>query len=61
MSLFGGRGRFIGDALAGILLTQVRSVTTFLSLSDAWQNILLAVVTIGAVFVYSIARHRTRS
>ncbi|WP_200847063.1 ATP-binding cassette domain-containing protein [Microbacterium sp. 18062] len=61
MSLFGGRGSFIGVAVAAVLLTQVRSATTFLSLSDAWQNILLALVTIGAVFVYSIARRRTRS
>jgi ribose transport system ATP-binding protein len=58
MSLFGARGSFIGVLLATILLTQVRTVTTFLNLNDAWQNILLAVVTVGAVFVYSVLRRR---
>ena len=58
MSLFGGRGSFIGIFVATILLTQVRTVTTFLNLNDAWQNILLAIVTVGAVFVYSVLRRR---
>ena len=59
LSLFGGRGSFIGVLFASILLTQVRSITTFLSLDDAWQHLLLAFITIGAVFLYSIARRRT--
>ncbi|UFS58611.1 ATP-binding cassette domain-containing protein [Subtercola endophyticus] len=60
VSLFGGRGSFIAAFVATILLTQVRTVTSFLNLSQAWQDILLALVTVGAVFVYSILR-RTRA
>jgi ribose transport system ATP-binding protein len=56
ISLFGGRGSFVAALVATVLLTQVRTVTAFLSLDQAWQNILLAVVTVGAVFVYSILR-----
>jgi ribose transport system ATP-binding protein len=58
VSLFGGRGSFVAGLFAAILLTQVRTVTTFLQLNDAWQNIFLAIVTVGAVFVYSIVRER---
>lgn len=56
LSLFGGRGSFVAALVATILLTQVRTVTTFLQLNDAWQSILLSLVTIGAVFAYSILR-----
>lgn len=58
VSLFGGRGSFFGIVVAALLLTQVRTATTFLGLNDAWQNILLAVVTVGAVFMYSIVRRK---
>jgi ribose transport system ATP-binding protein len=58
ISIFGGRGSFVAVLGAAVLLTQVRSVTTFLSLNDAWQNILLSIVMFGAVVVYSLARRR---
>ena len=61
LSLFGGRVSFVAAFIATILLTQVRTVTTFLQLNDAWQNILLALVTISAVFIYSILRRRHRN
>jgi hypothetical protein len=37
---------------------QVQTVTPYLGLSFAWQNILVAAATIGAVCIYAVARRR---
>lgn len=59
VSLFGGRGSFIAGLAAALLMTQVRTVTSFLNISDAWQDIFMAVVTMVAVFIYGVFRRRT--
>ncbi|MET0885093.1 MAG: ATP-binding cassette domain-containing protein, partial [Mycetocola sp.] len=58
IALTGGRGSFWGVLVASILLVQVQTATPYLGLSFAWQNILIAAVTIGAVCVYAVARRR---
>jgi ribose transport system ATP-binding protein len=58
VALTGGRGSFWGVLCAAVLLVQVQTATPYLGLSAGWQNILVAVVTIVAVCVYSIARRR---
>jgi len=58
VSLFGGRGGFLAGLGAAVLLTQVRGVTAFLGINDAWQDIFLAVVTMMAVLMYGIVRQR---
>lgn len=37
-SIFGGRGSYLGAALAALLLQEITSATTFLQLPDAWQE-----------------------
>jgi ribose transport system ATP-binding protein len=58
VSLFGGRGSFIAGLVAAVLMTQIRSVTSFLNIRDAWQDIFMATVTIVAVFIYGVIRRR---
>jgi ribose transport system ATP-binding protein len=55
-SLFGGRGSFIGCLLGAIFITQINSVTAFLSLDQAWQNYLLGGLILIAVSFYSKSR-----
>jgi ribose transport system ATP-binding protein len=58
VALTGGRGSFWSVLVASVLLVQVQTVTPYLGLSFAWQNILVAGATIGAVCVYAVARRR---
>jgi ribose transport system ATP-binding protein len=58
VALAGGRGSFWSVLVASVLLVQVQTVTPYLGLSFAWQNILVALATIGAVCVYAVARRR---
>jgi ribose transport system ATP-binding protein len=58
VALTGGRGSFTGVLCAAVLLVQVQTATPYLGLSPGWQQILVAVVTIVAVCVYSLARRR---
>ncbi|MCP2138622.1 ribose transport system ATP-binding protein [Rhizobium sp. SLBN-94] len=57
-SLFGGRGSFIGAFLGAIFITQVNSVTSFLSLDQAWQSYLLGFLILAAVSLYSKSRQK---
>jgi ribose transport system ATP-binding protein len=59
-SIFGGRGSFIGAALGAALVAQINNVTTFLSLSSAWQYWLLAILTLTAAGIYSTVQQVTR-
>jgi ribose transport system ATP-binding protein len=59
-SIFGGRGSFIGAALGAALVAQINNVTTFLSLSSAWQYWLLAILTLTAAGIYSRVQQVTR-
>lgn len=55
-SLFGGRGSYVGCLLGAIFITQINSVTAFLSLDQAWQNYLLGGLILLAVSFYSKSR-----
>jgi ribose transport system ATP-binding protein len=55
-SLFGGRGAFIGVLFGAILIQEINSVTTFLSLSESWQYWFIGFITLVAVAIYSQAR-----
>ncbi|MBB3571170.1 ATP-binding cassette domain-containing protein [Rhizobium sp. BK491] len=57
-SLFGGRGSFIGAFLGAVFITQVNSVTSFLSLDQAWQSYLLGFLILAAVSLYSKSRQK---
>ena len=55
-SLFGGRGAFIGVLFGAVLIQEINSVTTFLSLSESWQYWFIGCITLIAVAIYSQAR-----
>ena len=55
-SLFGGRGAFIGVLFGAVLIQEINSVTTFLSLSQSWQYWFIGFITLTAVAIYSQAR-----
>jgi ribose transport system ATP-binding protein len=55
-SLFGGRGAFIGVLFGAVLIQEINSVTTFLSLSQSWQYWFIGFITLVAVAIYSQAR-----
>ena len=55
-SLFGGRGAFIGVLFGAVLIQEINSVTTFLSLSQSWQYWFIGFITLIAVAIYSQAR-----
>ena len=57
-SLFGGRGSFLGALLGAVFITQVNSVTSFLSLDQAWQSYLLGGLILAAVALYSKSRQK---
>ncbi len=56
VSLFGGRGSFVGCLLGALLLTQINIVTTFLDLDDSWQSFLLGAMILASVTLYSTSR-----
>jgi len=58
VALTGGRGSFWSVLVASVLLMQVQTVTPYLGLGFAWQSILVAFATIGAVCIYAVARRR---
>jgi ribose transport system ATP-binding protein len=55
-SLFGGRGAFVGVLFGAVLIQEINSATTFLSLSQAWQYWFIGLLTLIAVAIYSQAR-----
>jgi ribose transport system ATP-binding protein len=55
-SLFGGRGAFIGVLFGAVLIQEINSATTFLSLSQSWQYWFIGFITLIAVAIYSQAR-----
>lgn len=57
-SLFGGRGSFIGALLGAIFIVQVNSVTSFLRLSQEWQQYLLGFLILASVALYSKSREK---
>ena len=57
-SLFGGRGSFVGAFLGAVFITQVNTVTSFLSLDQAWQSYLLGGLILAAVALYSKSRQK---
>jgi ribose transport system ATP-binding protein len=60
-SLFGGRGSFVGVLFGAVLIQEISSATTFLSLSPAWQYWFLGILTLGAVAIYSQGRRAGRA
>jgi ribose transport system ATP-binding protein len=57
-SLGGGRGSFFGALLGALLVQIVNALTIFLRVSDSWQFYMTAILTLGAVALYSWARRR---
>ena len=58
-SLKGGRGTFIGTVLGALLLTEVLSMVTFLSLSQTYQYVFQGTLILAAALIYSAARGKT--
>jgi ribose transport system ATP-binding protein len=56
VSIFGGRGSYLGAMLAAILVQQLTGAIPFLGLSQAWQNFFMGGLTIIAVAIFSKAR-----
>jgi ribose transport system ATP-binding protein len=57
-SVFGGRGSFIGAILGAALVQVISALTVFLRLGSDAQYYIVAILTIGAVALYSVARRR---
>lgn len=57
-SVFGGRGSFIGVALAAVLLQELSAATTFLRVGIAWQQWLPALLIIAGAAAFSWIRRR---
>jgi ribose transport system ATP-binding protein len=57
-SLTGGRGTFIGTVLGAVLLTEVLSAITFLSLTQTYQYLFQGMLIVVAALIYSAARRR---
>jgi hypothetical protein len=55
-SIFGGRGSFVGAFLGAILLRQIVTSTTFLSIPVAWNQYLLGILILVGARIYSRAR-----
>jgi ribose transport system ATP-binding protein len=49
VSLFGGRGSFLGVLFGAPVIQEVNSATTFLGLSQAWQYWFIGLLTLIAV------------
>jgi ribose transport system ATP-binding protein len=58
-SLTGGRGTFIGTALGAILLTEILSAVTFLSLTQTYQYLFQGILIVVAALIYASARRRS--
>ncbi|MDL2409655.1 ATP-binding cassette domain-containing protein [Rhizobium calliandrae] len=57
-SLTGGRGTFIGTVLGAVLLTEVLSAVTFLSLTQTYQYLFQGILIVVAALIYSASRRR---
>lgn len=55
-SIFGGRGSFIGIAVAALLVEQVLTAAPFLGLSEAWTYLLKGGITIIAAVIFAQIR-----
>ena len=55
-SIFGGRGSFIGIAMAGILIQQVLSAAPFLGLAEDWTYWLSGGITVIAAVTFAQIR-----
>ncbi len=60
-SLTGGRGTFIGTVLGAVLLTEILSAVTFLSLTQTYQYLFQGILIVVAALIYSAVRGRTAS
>ncbi len=58
-SLTGGRGTFIGTVLGAVLLTEVLSAITFLSLTQTYQYLFQGILIVVAALIYSAVRRRS--
>jgi ribose transport system ATP-binding protein len=58
-SLAGGRGTFIGTVLGAVLLTEVLSAITFLSLTQTYQYLFQGILIVVAALIYSGVRRRS--
>jgi ribose transport system ATP-binding protein len=57
-SLTGGRGTFIGTVLGAILLTEILSAVTFLSLTQTYQYLFQGILIVVAALIYAGVRRR---
>ena len=57
-SLFGGRGSFVATLLGAALIQETINITTFLSLSQAWQYWFQGIFVLVAAVAYTVARRR---
>jgi len=57
-SLTGGRGTFVGTVLGAILLTEVLSAVTFLSLTQTYQYLFQGILIVVAALIYAAVRKR---
>jgi len=57
-SLQGGRGTFVGTVLGAILLTEILSAVTFLSLTQTYQYLFQGILIVVAALIYAAARKR---
>lgn len=55
-SIFGGRGSFIGIAVAALLVEQVLTATPFLGLTEGWTYLLKGGITITAAMIFAQIR-----
>ncbi len=58
-SLAGGRGTFVGTIMGAVLLTEVLSAVTFLSLTQTYQYLFQGALIVIAALIYSAARRRS--
>ncbi|MFS8114151.1 ATP-binding cassette domain-containing protein [Rhizobium jaguaris] len=60
-SLTGGRGTFIGTVLGAVLLTEILSAVTFLSLTQTYQYLFQGILIVVAALIYAAVRRRAAS
>jgi ribose transport system ATP-binding protein len=60
-SLSGGRGTFIGTVIGAVLLTEILSAVTFLSLTQTYQYLFQGVLIVAAALIYSAVRRRAEA
>lgn len=60
-SLFGGKGSIVGTVIGALIMSMINNGLQIISVPQQWQNVVLGLVILAAVYTDNLRRKRAAS